>query len=227
MSTIRTVWFLGLTLAAAAASGCVMGGDDDGAFVVTWELQYVGPERERISCDFAGTTTVLLETRSVRTGQVFQDRFDCRSNGGRSQTLPPGTYEVTLSVLSREGRALSALSGRFDLFRRDLTDLGHIEFKVQSFRVVWSLVRGNMPVTCEQAGATQVKLVTQLADEAPQAYTFPCPDRTGQTVGVPTGPYTAQVQLLGAGGQILSQTRPMALPVGGDRRADVVVTFDL
>jgi hypothetical protein len=224
MLRIRTLWLFGLA-GLLGAAGCVIHDPDEAAFVVTWELEYVGSD-EAVACARAKTPTVTLQMRNLGTGQVLRNTFDCQRGGGQSEILPAGDYAVVISLDGEDGRALSAKEGEFRVFRRGLTDLQHIVFQVQSFRLAWSIARGGAATTCRAVDGRTVKLITQTVEGAPTSYSFPCEDGSAQTPAVPSGSYSVQVQLVGGGGQVISQTDPMTFVAGTDRRADLPpITF--
>lgn len=229
MLTDRTVWTLGLAAALAGAGGC---GGNEAAFVVDWNLSYVGGgapgNTPADACRNAGTPTVDLDVRNQASGVATRDSFPCAAFGGQSQELPAGAYDVKITLVNASGQGVSDKLGAWQLVRRSVTDLGIIQFQVQTFVAFWSIARANVPVTCEQAGAKSVKLVTQLPEGQPLSYLFPCGDGGGVTTAIPLGSYSVQVQLTGAGDQVLSETRAMTFPVLGDRRAQLpLITFDV
>jgi hypothetical protein len=210
-----------------APAGCVIDGSDQAAFLVDWDLVYVGT-KETLACDDAGTPTVTLDM--VRKGgPTFHDTFKCNDRRGQSETIPSGAYDVTIALKAADGTVVSANNGTFPVPRRGITDLGIIAFQIQAWEVHWSIARGNATVTCDQSGAKSVRLVTQLPNMAkPLSYLWPCSDGEGISTAVPIGTYSVQVQLEDAAGKVLSATKPMTFVASGAALAALPpITFDL
>jgi len=196
------------------------GGDGESGLVIRWSLVYVGSSN-MIPCDQAGTTAVELTMTNMSTSAPpVTDVFPCAAGMGRSRALQPGNYDVTAALETAAGRVVSGATGRFAVAPGSLTDTGDLVFEIQSFELSWSLSRGNMAVACDQVGARNVNLITQVAGEpAPTTYLFPCNDGSGTTTAVPVGTYTIQVQLLDGSGQSLSETTPMMFVASATMRA--------
>jgi hypothetical protein len=228
----RTVWLFGVAgIMALSSAGCIIGDTDDSAFVVDWDLMYVPPasnpnEVVSPSCADAHTPNVDLDVTNRKSGATHHETFKCTDGGGRSQELPVGTYDVTVSLKNDSGRSVSATAGQFDILRRGLTDLGSLAFGIQSFRMNWTLARGNAGVTCESVNAKTVTLTAMLGSEPMMAIDFPCNSYAGQTPAIPTGTYSVRVQLFNASGGLLSEVGAMTVPVNGSVRADLpAITF--
>lgn len=222
MLRFRTLCLFSLAaVASLGASGCIIGDVDNSAFIVDWELFYVGNggrPGEAVSCEDAGTPNVDLEMRN-RDGTVYKDSFRCQDRGGKSRVLPPGSYDVRISLKTANGTIVSSKEGTFDLVRRGLTDLQIIQFSVQSFALNWTLSRNNASTMCGPVGATEVHLITQLANDPQATYKFPCTEHMGETTAILVGTYSVQLQLVNAAGAVLSGTMPMTFPVSPSARA--------
>src|SRR4029453_12148425 len=92
----RTLWLAGLTAMSLGPLGCVVEDADDSAFEFNWDLAYVADGR--VSCDDAGTPTVQLDARNLQTNVVYPTKSSCAQFISRTDVLPLGQYEVTLSL---------------------------------------------------------------------------------------------------------------------------------
>jgi hypothetical protein len=72
---------------------------------------------------------------------------------------------------------------------------------------------------CDKVGAAEVHLITQLANDPPATYKFPCAEHMGETTAILVGTYSVQLQLINAAGGLLSGTMPMTFPVSPTARA--------
>jgi len=212
MSRIRTLCLLGVVLGTA---GCIIDGDDDGAFIADWQVLFLG--NELTTCKAAGTPTVTMEV-ARRGGERFTESFDCALERGRSRVVPPGTYDVTMTLENSLGEAVSGISGTFDVTHRGLVDLEIIRFQVQSFVLTWSINKAGFPVKCADVGATTVHLVTQRGQDGPITYPFPCSANRGVTQAIPLDTYSVYPQLLDANGRVLDSKRAMTVDAGETER---------
>jgi hypothetical protein len=233
----RTLWLAGLTAMSLGPLGCVVEDTDDSAFVAQWRVAYVaggGP----VSCEDAGTPTVRLRARNIRSGAQYTANFPCTAGAGITEVLPVGDYEVELALLdsftnadgTKAGRPVSQITGGpWAVRRHGLTNLDPIEFQVQVFEIDWILVNTttNKSVMCETAGATTVELDTQLGNEAHEKFRWACSDGGGVTQAVRVGNYANQVRLLNAAGTVLSETNVMPMKVIETERPAISVQFDL
>jgi hypothetical protein len=230
MLRLRTLWLPGFMTMALGAVGCVIEEADDSAFLVSWDLAYVG-EGSRVNCEDAGTPTVSLQARHLNTGATYVGEFPCSSLRGISQVLPHGQYEATLSLLDDRGRPVSLIQGGpFNIHRHGLTELPLIEFQVQAWELAWVLVRAIGPTStriasCAEGGVHTVELETQLASEPREKYTFPCEDGAGITQAIRTGTYAYQVRLLDAAGTMLTETEVKSYRVPDTLPAYLMETF--
>jgi hypothetical protein len=159
------------------------------------------------------------------------DTFPCNNTGGRSRSLPPGTYDVTIDLKSKDGTVVSSQTsdvGGFPL-GRGLTPLTPIAFPIQSFLLHWSLARGPASVACTDVGAQFVNLNTRLNSDPQVTYSFPCSAGSGATPAILIGTYSVGIDLVdGAGGVLWQTDMPMTIPVDENARADLgTVTFNL
>ena len=224
----RTLWLAGFALLSLGSVGCVIDETDDSAFQLSWGLEYVGGGAAQ--CDLAGTPTVRLQARHLRNGNIQTQTFDCGRGAAVTPVLPVGPYEVTVSLLDRQSRPVSAIQGEFDVRRHGLTGLGHVVFKVQIFEFSWILVQqmaggASRPLSCAQAGATSVELITQLASEAPEMFAFPCEQGEGVTEAVRLGSYAFWGRLINRAGQVIDETGVGAAAVGGQERPALGAEF--
>lgn len=211
MSRFRTLLLAGIAGMTVATTGCVFDSNEPQVFI-EWDLLYIGTDM-RLACEDAGATEVVLRARHS-SGKEFTDRFPCDAFQGISQDLPSGSHELTVTLVAQGDRPLSQLRqnvivgngvNRFDL----------VIFDIQAFVVSWSIVRGNMPLTCAQAGAQTVRLSTLVGEGPPDLYDFPCSDGRGITTAVGTGVYTVQLSLVGSGDRIVTQTMPRVVTLLG------------
>jgi hypothetical protein len=236
----RTLWLAGLTMMSLGPLGCVVEDTDDSALVAQWRVAYVAGGGV-VGCEDAGTPTVRLRARNIRSGAMYTANFPCSAGSGITDVLPVGDYEVELALLdnfvnpdgTKGGRPVSQITGGpWAVRRHGLTNLDPIEFQVQVFEIDWILVRNvagqaMRSVMCEEAGATTVELDTQLGNEAHEKFRWPCADGGGVTQAIRVGNYANQVRLLGAGGAVLSETNVMPMRVVETERPAISVQFDL
>jgi hypothetical protein len=222
------VWLVGLAgILGLGASGCIIGDDSSASqFFVDWSLAYV--RGGDVTCELADTPTVDLTMINTATNQKFVDTFPCAATGGRSRSLPPGTYDVTIELKNRGGEAISKQEAKFDLVRHSPTGLPPITFEIQSFRLAWSLARGQTSLACHDVGARFVNVVTRLNSEDPITYSFPCEAGSGSSPAILLGTYSVGINLVDGPGNVLWQSDLMTKVVDENERADWgVVIFQL
>ena len=236
----RTLWLAGLTVMSLGPLGCVVEDTDDSALVAQWRVAYVA-EGGVVSCEDAGTPTVRVSAKNIRSGAMYTFDFPCGAGSGITDVLPVGAYEVTLALLDgfrtpdgvMAGRPVSQITGGpWEVRRHGLTALDAIEFQVQVFEVDWILVKnvpgmGMRSVTCTEVGAATVELSAQLASEPAEKFRWACADGGGITQAIRVGNYANQVRLLNAMNLPLSETNVMPVRVVGTERPAITVQFDL
>lgn len=238
----RTLWLAGLTVMSLGPLGCVVEDTDDSAFVARWRVAYVA-DGGAVSCEDAGTPTVRLRARNIRTQATYNADFPCDATSGITDVLPVGDYEVTLALLddfrapdgTKAGRPVSQITGGpWAIRRHGLTALDAIEFQVQAFELEWLLVRnagGTMQsVSCQEAGATHVLFETRLASEDKETFRFDCREGGGITQAIRVGTYAGQVKLVNRVGTmdtVISETPVMAVQVDEKGRPAIQVLFEL
>jgi hypothetical protein len=222
----RTVCLAGLAL--GLFGGCVIDETDDSAFEFQWLLEYVGGGAA--VCDSTGTPSVQMQARHKQTGNIQTFTWDCNAGAGVTPVLPLGAYDVNIGLLDRKGRAVSAIEGEFEVRRHGLANLGRILFKVQIFEFSWVIVREpqgapSMALNCNQAGAHSVEMVTQLASEPPESFSFACEQGEGVTEAIRLGTYTFQGRLLNRANQVLTETGVGDVRAGPDVRPQLAARF--
>lgn len=222
----RTVCLAGLAL--GLVGGCVIDETDDSAFAFQWQLEYVGGGRA--ACDTSGTPTVHLQVRHQQTANTQAFTWLCNDGRAVTPVLPLGRYDVTVSLLDRRGRSVSAIDGQVSVERHGLTQLGSILFKVQIFQFSWVIVQEppggpSRPLNCNTAGAYSVEMVTQLASEDAEKFEFPCDQGEGITEAVRVGSYSYFGRLLNRAGQVLDETDVEAVLVDGSQRPALPARF--
>ncbi len=208
-----------------SSAGCIVDTADDSAFSFDWSVSFVG--ESATTCQDVGGHTVELESTNLTTGAMFLDTFVCSSRNGVSRVLPVADYSVVARLKDTAGKIISEtapIGERIDRF--GLTDLGTVLFEIQTFTLDWAIERGPAAapvlITCQQAAATTVQLETQLAGFPAQRYDFDCNSPGGgRTTPISLGTYLITVRLLGAQGNVLSATDPMAFTVTGAAPADL------
>jgi hypothetical protein len=211
----RTLWLAGLTAMSLGPLGCVVEDADDSAFEFNWDVGYVADGR--VSCADAGTPFVQMDARNLHTGAVYSTKPSCDLGYARSEVLPLGQYEVTMSLLDAKNRPVSQIvGGPFEVNRYDLTPLRAVLFQVQTFQLDWNLATEGARdfLTCAQAGARSVELITQLGTEEPEKFVFACEDGGGITQAIRVGRYAWRARLLDTAGQALSDTGLRFIDVG-------------
>jgi hypothetical protein len=220
----RTLGLVGL-LSALGASGCVEA--EHPAFTVGWDLFFVNTN-QGVSCQNAGTPNVELTIINTATKRKTVNRFACDGNGGTTETLPGGNYDVRISLLNANNEEVSNNVGNFNLARDGLTDMGVISFEIQSFQVAWSIHRGGNSLGCQDVDAKTVNLVTRLNSEQPVTYSFPCTAGSGFSPALMLGTYSVKPQLVSSTGAIIREFDPMTVPVTADQLAVLTpVVFDV
>jgi hypothetical protein len=225
---VRTLWLFGFTLSLGAALGAGCGGDGgDARIAVNWAVAYVGPEAT--TCDAAGTPTVRLEARRRSSTQLYSFDFDCAPLNGLTDYIPPGNYDITLSLLDLKQRPVASTTGNFDIKRRGTNELNPVQFQVQAFQVSWLLVvkgPGNAMRTssCAELGVKTIEFSAQLSSEtAGEIYRFNCLENPGLglTSAIRTGNYAYRFRLLDAADMPMTESDLKPLVVGGNQLAVV------
>jgi hypothetical protein len=222
MFTLSLVGFVGLGL---TVTGC--GGESEPAFGATWALSLIGGQNQSITCDDAGTPTVVLDTMGPG-GFTSHDMFPCSAGSGVSGRVPEGNFQVVLALVNGAGQEVSGVQDNFTVSRGGVNRLPPLTFDIQTFNVAWTLARGSTGVTCRDANAVTVRLITLLGNGKPVNYDFPCVDGNDSTTAVPIGTYSLQVQLLDPAGGVLSEVPAMTFPVTDTQPADLPpITFSV
>jgi hypothetical protein len=216
------------SLALGLFGGCVIDETDDSAFEFQWQLEYVGGGTA--ACENSGTPSVRMQTRHTQTANAQTFTWDCSAGAGVTPVLPLGLYDVNIALLDRQGRPVSAIEGQFEVRRHGLANLGRILFKVQIFEFSWTIVReppgaSAMALNCGQAGAHSVEMVTQLASEPQESFTFTCEQGEGVTEAIRLGTYTFQGRLLNRAGQVLDETGVGDVRAGVEVRPQLAARF--
>jgi len=228
--------FAAFTLLGLAGSGCIISSHDDGGrqgFTMSWVVQTSTGDPS--TCDEMAAATVQLIVQNVSSAAVYNERFPCSAGAGTTEALPQGQYALTAQLLDSANNVLSEL--KLDqtqpLGRNVTAPLGQIQFQAYfpGLFLTWNvrkLTAGNpVPITCAQAGAATVELVTTQGSDQ-KVYDFHCTDMAGLTTTVAPGTYNATASLLDAGNRILSMTSAMSFTVGATGRLDLgEVTFDV
>ena len=196
------------------------GGSSDSGLFLDWQVEDVGlPINDTVTCDEAGTTTVLVE--AIASGSVTPLTYTAPCNAGSLITPPvaPGTYQVNVRLLRADNVEVSSRALPPLAVSRRGADLGTVIFEIQSFISRWVITRTSAPGTpvgCALVGATTVEFTATTEGLAPFRFSFPCAAAEGITQAVPDGNYALQFRLLDAAGNPLSVSNPMAYitPVG-------------
>jgi hypothetical protein len=226
----RTLCLFGL-VGLLGAAGCV--DSDPPAFTVGWDLAYiVDAERlgAQVNCQDAGTPVVELTMTNRSSRRTTINTFNCAQFGAESESLPAGHYDVKIALKNQDGEEVSNDAGDWTLVRDGLTDLGLVTFPIQSFHLSWSLARGPARITCQQAGASTVNIITRRNSEPKEVvHSLPCEAGSGSTRAILLGSYSVQLQLIGTSGAVLWQAdMPMTIPVNDSARAVLLpVVFNL
>jgi hypothetical protein len=226
---VRTLWLFGLTLSVGLGAGC--GGDDgsDARIAVNWSVAYVGPEAT--TCDAAGTPTVRLEARRTSSSQTYTFDFDCGPQNGITDGIPPGTYDVRLSLLDLKQRPVASTMDTFEIRRRGPTELAPVQFQVQAFQVQWLMVvvdpmsKAMRVPTCAEVGVKTVEFSAQISsDPAGETFRFDCRDNpgVGLTSAVRIGSYSYQFRLLDATDKPLTEGDIKPIVVGSNNQLTMV-----
>lgn len=85
------------------ATGCIIVADDDeeGAFLVRWELLPAGT-----TCEQVGATTVSVLSTHTASGNGYDDLFNCEDMEHKTALLPVGSYTVSVDLLDAANRSL-------------------------------------------------------------------------------------------------------------------------
>lgn len=215
-----TLWLFGLTSSLALGAGCGDGGGNDARIAVNWDVAYVGGQAA--GCDRAGTPWVRLEARSAGSQHLYSFDFDCAPLNGLTDYLPPGSYDITLSLLDAKKRPVASTSGNFAIRRRGVNELDPVQFQVQALQVSWLMVLQEMggamkTPSCEALGVSKIEFSAQLSgDEVGETFQFACILNPGQglTTAVRTGNYAYQFQLLDAADKPITQSDIKSVVVG-------------
>jgi hypothetical protein len=216
------------SLALGLLGGCVIDETDDSAFEFQWQLEYVGGGTA--ACDTAGTPNVRMQMRHKETANLQTFTWDCSAGAAITPVLPLGKYDINIALLDRQGRPVSAIEGEFAVARHGLTNLGRILFKVQIFEFSWVIVReppgaASMALNCAMAGAHTVEMITQLASEPQESFSFPCEQGEGVTEAIRLGTYTFQGRLLNRANQVLTETGVGDVRAGAEVRPQLAARF--
>ena len=219
-SSQRAHLLFGLT-GLLGAAGCVESSAP--RFTVGWDLVDidVNDRGAHITCKEAGTPTVELTMVNNRTQETHKQTFPCEAMGADSDPLPGGHYAVKIALKNDKGVEMSNQFGPdWTLVRDSLTDLGVVTFPIQSFLLHWTLARGQQSLSCQEANAKTVNIITRRNSESEVIYAFPCEAGSGATTAIAVpGTYSVRVQLVSSTGAVLYDTDPMTIPVDDQARA--------
>ena len=216
----RAVVLFGLA-GLLGAAGCVEASAP--RFTVGWDLVDVdiNDRGAFVTCKEAGTPTVELTMTNLSSQQSHVQAFPCEALGADSDPLPGGRYAVKIALKNDKGVEMSNLAGEWTLVRDSLTNLGVVTFPIQSFVLNWTLARGQQSLSCQEAGAQTVKMITRRNSDPEVIYAFPCDLHSGATTAIAVpGTYSVRIQLNGNTGAVLWDTDvPMTIPVNDQERA--------
>jgi hypothetical protein len=195
-------------MVAMTASGCIItSGDDDpidefATITAKWSIKNIASNNNNLPCP-PGTTTAALYNQVIDdngnlVGSPAIDLFDCDDFQGAATDLDPDIYQSWVELTSDGGGTVYAqsLSAIVDVIDVDKTFETTILEDGGYFELSWNLMdaNGGGPLTCAQAGATGVGILTTLTSGgAGIDDLLPCAPGYGVTGGLLMGSYTVQV----------------------------------
>lgn len=196
---------------AQAGTACVTSssGSSDGnmdtdatALQVTWNL-VEGAANAVTECPAA---TARIGAEPIDDGddflgdgdEIYTD-FDCTSTTGTIDDIPPGIYLVWVEVLD-ETDEMVAQSGSQEIEIR-AGESASLEYTLSldhgSIGLQWRITDGAAPLTCAEAGAVGIWVVSTREDSGEKFYdSLDCIDGAGSTRGLPVGNYQVEISLL-------------------------------
>lgn len=195
----KLVFVMLVAFGATQAGGCIIVSDDDdppidvgGSFDVTWSLDP--------GCPVGGETAQLLiqevDANGDPIGTGGDELYNCSDQGGATQILALGDYELTLNVISNDESTLFAQSDPEVFSILSDGDVIPVSFSfpvdVGSFGLSWT-VDGLTPddVVCNDVSAMNVEII--LDQGTLDTATFPCPAGEGVTRELALGVYPLMI----------------------------------
>jgi hypothetical protein len=239
-----------LAVSSLGLSACVVNDDSDGEFRASWDIIINGAEGD---CVDVGADKFVIDATNVDTGEVFTDRFDCELFSGATFAVPPGDYDIEISLIDDHGIKLNEVDFILQktLFDGESLNLGNFDFtftfrQVRFFAQMGIGTNGNC-VTIGAGGAGVDQEEIRLSDNPPTqclsgfsittsqgdgttCSRMSCKDEDAQIVvnGLRDGSYTMQV--LGyIGGSTCYISNAQAFTVNGQDivfTAAIIATFD-
>ena len=198
----------GLALALTQACIIIDDTDENGGGNVTC------PAREDGAC-FAvsaacppDAVNLNVFTQPVGVAGAFMDSFTCAAGG--SVVVDPGTYDVRVEATNAEE---DAVFGAAAIEGQEVADLDDVPLVFDFppgqgfFWLSWTLDQDGSDVTCEDAGAVSVEVVSMLTAEGTSTTdVLPCVYGGWQTRALDLGEYDVRVSLLDDAGGVIDQT---------------------
>lgn len=200
-----------LLLAALALAGCHP--DPETAVRFRWTLKWAGGRPGTVTCAEADGQRLLFELDDSRTRDRPDPTFGCADGQGLLPDPLPGKVGVFAQLTNSE-RQTGGLLEFQTLFG---ATVGNVEVKegqtvdydavipLSYFSLGWGIERGGQRITCEQAGARAVQILTTREFAPPRAFEIPCTGSRGVTGVVPATHYNSiDYVLVGQGGEELA-----------------------
>ncbi|HWU90790.1 MAG TPA: hypothetical protein VN253_26170, partial [Kofleriaceae bacterium] len=177
---------LAAAVAGLAGAGC---GDDGGGLdampdapapgTISLSWSVTDANGQPITCEQVGAVAVSLEIREAGTAVGAPAAFTCATGSGTTQELPPGTYQVDLTLVDATGKltALPRQAGIVVESGRD-TPIGPVTFAVDAVGTLDLFVRASSVMSnCDAAnqqgaGWTSVSISLSRPGGGCQSATF-------------------------------------------------------
>jgi hypothetical protein len=213
MKRLRLVVFLVLV---AACQG--LGGGDSGETAVRyrWELRYAGGARPgTLTCAEADVRGVLFEVRDPASIQDVDREFPCLPGEAVLRAAGPGRFDVFGRLTNSERTTIppdnenetlfGGTVGNVDIQAGETVEL-KVVFPLSYFSLEWVIERAGQRITCEEAGASAVRILTTREFVAPRVFEIPCTGGGGVTGVVPATHYNSvDYELVGGDGEVLAR----------------------
>ena len=179
----------------------------DNSLYVAWDL-VAGDLNASAACpEAAASVQIVAEPLAAGSdGEWLDIGFACGDTGGVIENMAAGPYLIWVDIIDAEG-ALLAQSGTQEILvtsgsRAELSYT--ISLDQGQIGLAWTITDGGGTITCEDAGAVTIWVVSIHEDTGEELYdSLPCEDGQGSTRGLPIGSYQGEVFLLDEGNRSL------------------------
>jgi cysteine-rich repeat protein len=183
----------------------------ESAYQITasWQLRNIAGTLQACPTgyDTAAVISQPIDSAGNNVGAPIVDLFNCASNSGTTADLSSGRYKVHIAITNTSGTLTYATTPtEIVVLDSNKTFSASIYTDGGYFAWAWNLVgaTSNNALTCAQAGADGVELVSTLTNSTNAVSDiWDCADGSGLTAALAAGTYTVSADAINANNQAI------------------------